>query len=87
VGTGLQNAVEILEPMITDSVNFVCQGAFLSLGTVLVQQSEAASFLASTRALYTKVFLDKHEDPTAHFGSALSQGFINDQHGWPERHN
>lgn len=76
-GTGLQDAVEILEPMTKDSVDFVRQGAFIALGMVLVQQSEASSSsLAPTRALYTKVVSDKHEDPMARFGAALGQGFI-----------
>ncbi|KAJ7169781.1 D-isomer specific 2-hydroxyacid dehydrogenase [Mycena filopes] len=76
-GTGLQDAVEILEPMTKDGVDFVRQGAFIALGMILVQQSEASSpSLASTRALYHKVVSDKHEDPMARFGAALGQGFI-----------
>ncbi|KII93864.1 hypothetical protein PLICRDRAFT_36086 [Plicaturopsis crispa FD-325 SS-3] len=76
-GTGLQDAVEILEPMTKDSVDFVRQGAFIALGMVLVQQSDASSpSLASTRALYHKVVSDKHEDPMARFGAAIGQGFI-----------
>ncbi|KAK0478260.1 hypothetical protein IW261DRAFT_1482577 [Armillaria novae-zelandiae] len=58
------DAVEILEPMTRDSVDFVRQGAFIALGLILVEQSDASSSsLASTRALYTKVVSDKHEDP------------------------
>ena len=76
-GTGLQDAVEILEPMTRDPVDFVRQGAFIALGMILVQQSEASSpSLASTRALYTKIVSDKHEDPMARFGAALGQGLI-----------
>lgn len=76
-GTGLQDAVEILEPMTKDSVDFVRQGAFIALGMILVQQSEAASTsMASIRALYTKIVSDKHEDPMARFGAALGQGLI-----------
>ncbi|KAF8898847.1 hypothetical protein BD779DRAFT_1666615 [Infundibulicybe gibba] len=76
-GTGLQDAVEILEPMTKDSVDFVRQGAFIALGMILVQQSEASSpSLASTRTLYAKVVSDKHEDPMARFGAAIGQGFI-----------
>ncbi|TFY80665.1 hypothetical protein EWM64_g3340 [Hericium alpestre] len=76
-GTGLQDAVEILEPMTKDGVDFVRQGAFVALGMVLVEQSEAASpSVASTRALYSKIISDKHEDPIARFGAALGQGFI-----------
>lgn len=73
----LQDAIEILEPMTKDSVDFVRQGAFISLGMILVEQSEASSpSLASTRAKYTKVISDKHEDPMARFGAAIGQGFI-----------
>jgi len=76
-GTGLQDAVEILEPMTKDSVDFVRQGAFIALGMVLVQQSDASSpSLASTRSLYTKIVSDKHEDPMARLGAALGQGLI-----------
>ncbi|KAF8078702.1 armadillo-type protein [Lyophyllum atratum] len=76
-GTGLQDAVEILEPMTKDSVDFVRQGAFIALGMILVEQSEASSpSLAPTRALYTKVVSDKHEDPMARFGAAIGQGLI-----------
>ena len=73
----LKDAVDILEPMTKDGVDFVRQGAFIALGMILVQQSEASSpSLASTRALYNRVVSDKHEDPMARFGAAIGQGFI-----------
>ncbi|KDQ63503.1 hypothetical protein JAAARDRAFT_119183 [Jaapia argillacea MUCL 33604] len=76
-GTGLQEAVEILEPMTKDGVDFVRQGALIALGMILVEQSEASSpSMASTRATYSKIISDKHEDPMARFGAALGQGFI-----------
>ena len=76
-GTGLQDAIEILEPMTKDSVDFVRQGAFVALGMILVEQSEASSpSLSSTRSLYHKIIADKHEDPMARFGAALGQGLI-----------
>jgi 26S proteasome regulatory subunit N2 len=63
--------------MTKDSVDFVRQGAFIALGMILVQQSEAASSsMASIRALYTKIVSDKHEVPVARFGAALGQGLI-----------
>lgn len=63
--------------MTKDSVDFVRQGAFIALGMILVEQSEASSpSLASTRALYSKIIADKHEDPMARFGAALGQGLI-----------
>ncbi|KAH9175458.1 26S proteasome regulatory complex non-ATPase subcomplex Rpn2/Psmd1 subunit [Lactarius sanguifluus] len=55
-GTGLQDAIEILEPMTKDSVDFVRQGALIALGMILVQQSDASSpSLAPTRATYAKI--------------------------------
>ncbi|CCO34500.1 26S proteasome regulatory subunit rpn2 [Rhizoctonia solani AG-1 IB] len=76
-GTGLQDAIDLLQPMTKDPVDFVRQGAFISLGMILVQQSEASSpSLSATRALYHKIISDKHEDPMARFGAALGQGFI-----------
>lgn len=63
--------------MTKDSVDFVRQGAFIALGMILVEQSEASSpSLAPTRAKYHKVITDKHEDPMARFGAAIGQGFI-----------
>ena len=49
--------------MTRDSVDFVRQGAFIALGMILIEQSEASSpSFASTRAKYAKVIADKHED-------------------------
>ncbi|KAK2461999.1 hypothetical protein APHAL10511_006462 [Amanita phalloides] len=76
-GTGLQDAIEILEPMTKDSVDFVRQGAFIALGMILVQQPEASTpSLVNIRSLYSKVISDKHEDPLARFGAAVGQGLI-----------
>ncbi|KAJ3918306.1 D-isomer specific 2-hydroxyacid dehydrogenase [Lentinula edodes] len=76
-GTGMQDAIEILEPMTKDSVDFVRQGAFVALGMILLEQSEASSpSLASTRSLYSRIVADKHEDPMAKLGAALGQGLI-----------
>lgn len=73
----VQDAVDILEPMTKDSVDFVRQGAFIALGMILVEQSEASSpSLSTVRAKYVKVISDKHEDPMARFGAAIGQGFI-----------
>jgi len=73
----MQDAIDILEPMTKDSVDFVRQGAFIALGMVLVQQSDSASpSIAATRAKYAKVISDKHEDSVARFGAAIGQGFI-----------
>ena len=40
-GTGLKGAIELLQPMTKDAVDFVRQGAFIALAMVLIQVSEA----------------------------------------------
>jgi 26S proteasome regulatory subunit N2 len=73
----MKDAVDILEPMTKDSVDFVRQGAFIALGMILVEQTEASSpSLDSIRTKYAKVISDKHEDPMARFGAVIGQGFI-----------
>jgi len=58
-------------------VDFVRQGAFIALGMILVEQSEAsAPALATTRSMYHKIIGDKHEDPMARFGASVAQGLI-----------
>jgi len=71
-----QDAIDLLEPMTKDPVDFVRQGAFISLSMILVQQSDAAPSLTSTRQLFSKIVADKHEDAMSRFGAALGQGFI-----------
>lgn len=63
--------------MTKDSVDFVRQGAFIALGMILVEQSEAACpSVTSIRAKYSKVTAEKHEDSVARFGAAIGQGLI-----------
>ena len=71
-GTGSEEAIGLLEPMTKDPVDFVRQGALIALAMVLIQQTEATS----TRAMYSKIISDKHEDPMARFGAAVAQGLI-----------
>lgn len=76
-GTGLQDAIDILQPMTKDGTDFVRQGAYIALGMILVQQSTASSsVISSIRSTYNKVISNKHEDPMARFGAVLGQGLI-----------
>nr|ODN99779.1 26S proteasome regulatory subunit N2 [Cryptococcus depauperatus CBS 7855] len=76
-GTGLESAIELLEPMTKDPVDFVRQGAYISLAMILIQQSEAvAPKSVAIRDLFAKVVSDKHEDPMARFGASLAQGIV-----------
>ncbi|KAG1151716.1 hypothetical protein G6F37_010932 [Rhizopus arrhizus] len=76
-GTGYLDALELLEPMTKDPVDFVRQGAFISQAMILIQQTENTNpKVANIRKLYEKIISDKHEDPMAKFGAVLAQGII-----------
>jgi 26S proteasome regulatory subunit N2 len=76
-GTGLPEAVDLLEPMMKDSTDFVRQGALIALSMIMVQQNEAMNpKVASIRKQLAKVVGDRHEDAMAKFGSALALGII-----------
>lgn len=76
-GTGLEGAVDLLEPMMKDSTDFVRQGTSIALAMIMVQQSEAVSPKAvSIRKHLLKVVSDRHEDAMAKFGASLALGII-----------
>lgn len=77
-GTGLREAIAILEPMIKfDSVNFVRQGALIASAMILIQQNEqTCPKVALFRRYYSEVVSNKHEDVMAKFGAILAQGII-----------
>lgn len=76
-GTGLDEAVDLLEPMLKDPTDFVRQGALISLAMVLVQQNEAMNpKVATIRKAMQKVIGDRHEDAMAKFGCAVALGII-----------
>ncbi|KAE8152610.1 armadillo-type protein [Aspergillus avenaceus] len=76
-GTGLDEAIDLLEPMLKDSTDFVRQGALISLAMVLVQQNEAMNpRVSSLRKAMMKMIGDRHEDAMAKFGCAVALGII-----------
>ncbi|KAK3812920.1 MAG: armadillo-type protein [Benniella sp.] len=76
-GTGLLEAIELLEPMTKDNVDFVRQGAFIALAMVLIQQNETQNpKSAAVRTMYEEVIKKKNEDALAKFGAVLGQGII-----------
>lgn len=76
-GTGLKEAVEVLEPMMKDSVDFVRQGALISLAMILIQQNEKTfPKVKSMHETFASVVQNKHEDAMSKFGAALAQGII-----------
>lgn len=76
-GTGNKDALGLLEPLTSDPVNYVRQGALIASAMVLIQHTEVTSPKVKTfRELYRKVINDKHEDVMAKFGAIIAQGII-----------
>ncbi|KAK9329312.1 armadillo-type protein [Lipomyces starkeyi] len=76
-GTGLSEAIELLEPMLKDPTDFVRQGALISLAMIYIQQNEKTTpKVTSVRKTFAKIISEKHEDAMAKFGAALAQGII-----------
>lgn len=77
-GTGLREAIALLEPMVMfDPVNFVRQGALIASAMILIQQTEqTCPKVTFFRQTYAQVIANKHEDVMAKFGAILAQGII-----------
>lgn len=77
-GTGLREAIALLEPMVMfDPVNFVRQGALIASAMILIQQTEqTCPKVTFFRQSYAQVISNKHEDVMAKFGAILAQGII-----------
>ena len=95
-GTGLDAALDLLEPMTKDPVDFVRQGACMALAMVLVQQNDTLNPRVShVRKTLERMLTEKHEEAMAKFGATLAQGLLDvDAEGygglrrlpWEERH-
>ncbi|XP_037945332.1 26S proteasome non-ATPase regulatory subunit 1 isoform X2 [Teleopsis dalmanni] len=77
-GTGLREAIALLEPMVKfDPVNFVRQGALIASAMILIQHTDqTCPKVAYFRQLYAEVISNKHEDVMAKYGAILAQGII-----------
>ena len=77
-GTWLKEALDLLQPMLSDPVDYVRQGALIATSMVLMQNPnhEDKSRLAEHRALLQKVVSDKHEDSMAKFGAIIATGLL-----------
>ncbi|KAK3305642.1 armadillo-type protein [Chaetomium strumarium] len=76
-GTGLDEAIDLLEPMMKDPTDFVRQGALIALSMIMIQQNEAMNPKVTTiRKTLKKVVGDRHEDAMTKFGAALALGIL-----------
>lgn len=76
-GTGLSEAISLLEPLTSDVVDFVRQGALIAMAMVMVQITEAMDSRVGTfRRQLEKIILDKHEDTMSKMGAILASGIL-----------
>ncbi|KAK8494590.1 hypothetical protein V6N12_002075 [Hibiscus sabdariffa] len=76
-GTGLREAVSLLEPLTSDDVGFVRQGALIAMAMVMIQVNEASdSRVGSFRQKLTNMIQDMKEDPMSKMGATLASGII-----------
>jgi 26S proteasome regulatory subunit N2 len=76
-GTGMQSALEVLEPMWADPVDFVRQAAFIATAMVLIQHNETQTpKVKKFREHLDKAIADPHEEILSRFGAVLAAGII-----------
>lgn len=76
-GRGLKSALDVLEPLSTDAVDFVRQGATLAKSMILIQQNEKTyPKVKEFREKLGSTVSNKHEESLARFGATLAQGIL-----------
>nr|CAB3482441.1 unnamed protein product [Digitaria exilis] len=76
-GTGLSEAISLLEPLTSDVVDFVRQGALIAMAMVMIQINESYdSRVGAFRRKLEKIILDKHEDTMSKMGAILASGIL-----------
>lgn len=77
-GRGLQAAVDVLEPLTKDPIDFVRQAAMISLSMILIQQTEKTNpKVKEINELFMHVATNKHQEGLAKFGACVAQGIMN----------
>lgn len=76
-GTGLDAALDLLEPLTKDTVDFVRQAACMALAMILIQQNDALHpRVQAARQTFERIISEKHEEAMAKFGATLAQGLL-----------
>lgn len=76
-GRALPAAMDVIEPLTRDAVDFVRQGALQASAMIMIQQNENMyPKVKDYTKLYADTIKNKHEDALAKFGAAVSQGII-----------
>ncbi|KAL5667409.1 hypothetical protein ACJX0J_019630, partial [Zea mays] len=76
-GSGLSEAISLLEPLTSDVVDFVRQGALIAMAMVMIQTNESYDpRVGAFRRQLEKIILDKHEDTMSKMGAILASGIL-----------
>lgn len=76
-GTALKEAIDLLSPMLEDAIDFVRQGALISMAMVYQEVAEARSPSSKKfRELLVTIVNDKHQPIMAKAGAILASGII-----------
>ncbi|KAG2490998.1 hypothetical protein HYH03_010670 [Edaphochlamys debaryana] len=73
-GSGLREAVGLLEPMLADPTDYVRQGALIAMALVLMEQPE--SRVAPFRKRLDKFISEKHEEVMCKMGAIIAAGIL-----------
>lgn len=77
-GRGLQAAVDVLEPLLKDPVDYVRQAAMIATSMILIQQTEKTNpKVKSVNEQFLNVIGNKHQEGLAKFGACVAQGIMN----------
>lgn len=77
-GRVLPSAIDVLEPLTKDPVDFVRQAAMIALSMILIQQTEKLnSKVAEVNQNLLNVVTNKHQEGLAKFGACVAQGIMN----------
>jgi len=76
-GTGMQEAITILEPLLEDLEDFVKQSAMIAMAMVLQQQSDTAVPYAKTFRQYLRKLITKDRNELQTYGLCLAYGILN----------
>ncbi|QLL32355.1 hypothetical protein HG536_0C05240 [Torulaspora globosa] len=77
-GRVLPSAIEVLEPLTKDPVDFVRQAAMIALSMILIQQTDKLNAKVSEiNQNFLSVVTNKHQEGLAKFGACVAQGIMN----------
>lgn len=69
--------VDLLEPLTSDAVDFVRQGALIALSMILIEATKTQEpKVEAIRKLFEDKISDKHEDTMCKFGAIIASGII-----------